>query len=78
MQGRMHDDMRVNPRHRTASKTLRTACVNLRGVIDAGLRAYFEEYLAETKILLAENDLRGFYMHVKSTVGLGGRKARSE
>ena len=34
--------MRVNPRDRTAWKTLRTACANLRAVIDAGLHAYFE------------------------------------
>ena len=38
----------------------------------------FEEYLAETERLLADNDQRGFYKHLKGTVGLGGRKARSE
>ena len=70
--------MRVNPRDKTAWKTLRTACANLRGVIDAGLHAYFEGYLAETERLLADNDRRGFYKHLKGTVGLGGRKARSE
>ena len=31
--------MRVHPRDRTACKTLRTACANLRAVIDAGLQA---------------------------------------
>ena len=31
--------MRVNARERTAWKTLRTACANLRAVIDAGLHA---------------------------------------
>ena len=51
--------MRVNPGDRTAWKTLRTACANLRAVIDAGLHAYFEEYLAETERLLADNDHRG-------------------
>ena len=51
--------MRVNARERTAWKTLRTACANLRAVIDAGLHAYFEEYLAETERLLADNDHRG-------------------
>ena len=70
--------VRVNPRDRSAWKTLRTACANLRVVIDAGLHAYFEEYLAETKRLLADNDQRGFYKHLKGTVGFGGRKARSE
>ena len=50
----------------------------LRAVIDAGLHAYFEEYLAETERLLADNDQRGFHKHLKGTVGLGGRKARSE
>ena len=68
----------VNPRDRTAWKTLRTACANLRAVIDAGLHDYFKEYLAETETLLANNDQRGFYKHLKDTVGLGGRKARSE
>ena len=43
--------MRLNPRGRTAWKTLRTACANLRAVIDAGLLAYFEEYLAETETI---------------------------
>ena len=70
--------MGVNPRDRTAWKMLRTACANLRAVIDAGLHAYFEEHPAETERLLAENDQRGFYKHLKGTVGLGGRKARSE
>ena len=45
-------------RDKTAWKMLRTACANLRGVIDAGLHAYFEEYLAETERLLADNDQR--------------------
>ena len=58
--------------------TLRTACANVRGVNDAGLHAYFEEYLAETKRLLADNDQRDFYKHLKGTVRLDGRKARSE
>ena len=70
--------MRVNPSDRTAWKTLRTACANLRAVIEAGLHAYFEEYPAETERLLADNNERGFYKHLKGTVGLGGRKARSE
>ena len=75
------DDARRSMRiqkDKTAWKTLRTACANLRGVIDAGLHAYFEEYLAETERLLAANDQRGFYKHLKGTVGLDGRKARSE
>ena len=47
-------------------------------MIDAGLHAYVEEYLAETERLLADNDQRGFYKHLKGTVRLDGRKARSE
>ena len=70
--------MRVNPSDRTAWKTLRTACANLRAVIDAGLHAYFEQYLAKTERLLADNDQRGFYKHLEGTVGLAGRKARIE
>ena len=70
--------MRVNPRDRTAWKTLRMACANLRAVIDAGLHAHFEEYVAETERLIADNDQGGFYTHFKGTVGLGGRKPRSE
>ena len=38
----------------------------------------FEEYLAETERLLADNDQRGFYRHLTGTVELGGGKARSE
>ena len=41
-------------------------------MIDAGLHAYFEKYLAETERLLADNDQRGFYKHLKGTVRLGG------
>ena len=37
-----------------------------------------QEDLAETERLLADNDQQGFYKHLKGTVGLGGRKARSE
>ena len=69
--------MRIK-RDKTAWKTLRTACANLRGVIDAGLHAYFEEYLAETERLFADNAQRGFSKHLKGTVGLGGRKVRSK
>ena len=69
--------MRIK-RDKTTWKTLRTACANLRGVIDAGLLVYFEEYLAETEIILADNDQQGFYKHLKGAVGLDGRKARSE
>ena len=70
--------MLPNPRDKTAWDALRTVCANLRGVVDAGLHAYFQKYLAETDRLLTDNDQRGFYKHLKSTVGLGGRKARSE
>ena len=38
---------------------------------DAGLRACFEQYLSD-------NDQRGFYKHLKSTVMSDDRKARSE
>ena len=77
----MHDDscaLILLIKDKIARKTLRTACANLRGVTNAGLHAYFQEYLAETQRLLADNDQRGFYKHLKGTVGLGDRKARSE
>ena len=64
-------------RDKTAWTTLRTACANLRGMIDAGLHAYFKEHFAETERRLADNDQRGFQKHLKGTVGLDGRKARS-
>ena len=70
--------LRAHPRDRIAWKTLRTACANLQQVVAAGIHAYFEEYLAETGRLLANNDQRGFYRYMKSTVGLEGKKARSE
>ena len=63
---------------KTAWRTQRTACTNLRRVIDAGLHAYVEEYLAETERVLADNDQRGFYKHLKGTVRLDGRTAGSE
>ena len=47
-------------------------------VIAAGLHAYFEEYLAETEIFLADIDQRGFYKHLEGTVELEGRNARSD
>ena len=58
--------------------TLMTACANLRGVTDAGWHAHVEEYLAEAERHLAENDQRSFHKHVRGTVGLAGRKVRSE
>ncbi|MEP3106391.1 MAG: hypothetical protein ABJO54_04965 [Hyphomicrobiales bacterium] len=45
---------------------------------DAAMHAYFDECLAETERLLTDNDQRGFYKHLKGTVGLDGRKATSE
>ena len=47
-------------------------------MIAAGVYAYFEEYLAETERLLANNDQQGVYKHQKSTIGLEGKKARNE
>lgn len=70
--------LRAHPRDSTAWKTLRTACANLREVVAVGVHAYFEEYLSETERLLADSDQRGFYKHLKGTVGLEGKKARSE
>ena len=66
-------------RDKTAWKMLRTACANLRGVIAAGLHAYFEEYLAETERLLADNDQRGLYEHLKTRWRwtVEGREAKS-
>ena len=43
-----------------------------------GLHVYFEEDLAETERLLPDNDQRGFYKHLKGTVGLGGPMVRSK
>ena len=51
---------------------------NLRGVNDAGLHAYFEEKISWKAGLVVYNDQGGFFKHVKGTVGLGYRKARSE
>ena len=59
-------------------KSTWTSIANLRKVIDAALHAYFREYLTETERFLAENDQRDFYKHLKDTVGLDGRQARSE
>lgn len=70
--------MRVNPSDETTWKAPRTACVKLRDVIDEGLYAYVNEYLAETERLLNENDQWGFGKHLKGTVWLGGRKPRSD
>ena len=42
-----------------------SVCANLQKVIAAGLHAYFEEYLAETERLLANNDQKGFYEHFR-------------
>ena len=70
--------IRIN-RDKTAGKTLMTTCANLRGVIAAGLHAYFEEYLAETERLLADNDQRGLYEHLKTRWRwtVEGREAKS-
>ncbi|MEP4684613.1 MAG: hypothetical protein ABJ015_23620 [Rhodopirellula bahusiensis] len=47
-------------------------------MIDAALHAYFDECLAETERLLTDDDQRCFEKHLKGTVGLDGRKAKSE
>ena len=70
--------LRAHPRDRIAWKALIYACANLQKVIAAGRRAYFEEYLAETERLVANNDQRRFYKHLKITVGLEATEARSE
>ena len=65
--------MRLNPRGRTAWKTLRTACANLRAVIDAGLLAYFEEYLAETETIRRQRPA-GFLQAFEGHGGVGRSK----
>ena len=47
-------------------------------MVAARRQAYFKEYIAETERLLANNDLRRFYRHLKRTVGWEGTTARSE
>ena len=37
-----------------------------------------EEYLAELETLLRHFDIRGFYKHLKTTAGLGGRKTEGQ
>ena len=79
----MRDNPRVpTPGIETARKTLRSACANRREVIAAGLHAYSEGYLAGTErlvpYLVASNDQRVFFKHLKRTVGLEGTGARSE
>ena len=70
--------LRAHPRDRTEWKALRSACANLPEVIAAGVHTYFGDYLAETERLLANNEQRGFYKHLKSTVGLIRTEAMSE
>ena len=69
--------MRASPRDTTTWTMLKTACANLRGVINAGLHACVE-YIAETETLLADNDQRGFDKYLTDTVELVDRMARSE
>ena len=52
------------------------ACANLRKVIDARTHRYFEEYVAEPETLLADNNQRDFYKHLKCAVGLKDQRAR--
>ena len=69
---------RAHPWDRIALKTLRSACTNLQEVIAAGMHVNFGGHLAETERLLAKNDQRGFYKHLKNTVGLERMKTRSD
>lgn len=62
------NSLRARPRDRLAWKYLRTACANLQEVIAAGVQAYFEEYLSETERLLVDDDQRGLYKHLKTTI----------
>lgn len=64
-------------RDETAWKALRTVCANVRGVIDAALRAHSEEFIAETERFVTDSDQRGFYKHLRGTVGLDGREVRN-
>ena len=63
---------------RLPQASISTSTENLQQVVAAGIHAYIEEYLADTERLLANNEQRGFYRQLTSTVGLYGEKARSE
>ena len=47
-------------------------------MVAAVIHTCFEEYLAETGREPANNDQRGFYRRLKSTIELEGNMARSE
>lgn len=78
MRGMMTDDPCALRGTKLRGRPLRTACANLRGVIDAGLHIYFGGYLVETERLLADNDQRGFHNHLKGMVGMDGRNTAIE
>lgn len=49
----------ANQEGQTVWNKRRTACANMRGVIDAGLHVYVDEYIPETELIFADNDQRG-------------------
>ena len=65
------------PSRKNAWKTSRTVCVTPRKMMDAAVHSCFEEHVAETEKLPAENDQRGFCKHLKGTVEIGEKKAMS-
>lgn len=54
-------------------KTLKAVCKGIRTVIDDGVHANLERYVARLESICKDHDMRSLYKHLKRYVGPGGR-----
>lgn len=69
---------RADLTNRAKWRAHKTACAQLREVIDTGGYAHFEQYVAELERKLESGDQRGFHQHLKGAVGMEGTTPNEE
>ena len=74
----MRSSSREGSNRRAEWRALKTACAQVRDVIDTSVYSHFSQFVIELERIIAKGDQRGFYRHLKGTVGMEGSRVREE
>jgi len=69
---------RQESNRRVEWKALKAACAHVQDVIGAGVNSHFNQFITELERIIESGDQRGFYKHLKGTVGMEGTRVKEE
>ena len=72
MRSRQESDRRVE------WKALKAACAHGRDAIGTDANSHFNRFVTELELKIESRDQRGFYKHLKGTVGMEGTRVKEE